>query len=202
MEQAEISKIISELEKTRENNLVIVDYGNVQKWESSLGWQIGMKELANLIKHFAFGKQYLRRFYYGSDYGSVERNQVMIPWSQMVYDRAQMNRFEIITKRVKYIVDSNYATGYVKKCNFDVEMAIDSIDQVDNYQKIILFSGDGDMACLLEFLKRKHGKSSVVFGARDHVGKELIEARGKGILDHLLFVEDFESRLDRKRFRR
>ena len=65
-------------------------------------------------------------------------------WSAMVLNKARMNNFEIITKRVKYIHDLNYKTGYVKKCNFDVEISTDLIKEADNYDTIILFSGDGD----------------------------------------------------------
>ena len=38
-----------------------------------------------------------------------------------------------------------------------------------------------------------------IFGARDHLGKELVDARTKGVIKDILFVEDFEYRLNLKR---
>jgi uncharacterized LabA/DUF88 family protein len=202
MKKEEINKILKDLETTRDRNIVIVDYGNVQKWEKSLGWKIGIKELSNLIKHISFGKKYLRKFYYGSDFGQSDKSQIRTKWSAAILDKAEMNNFEIKTKRVKYIFDKDYKTGFVKKCNFDVEMSVDLIKEVDNYDRIILFSGDGDLAYVLDYLKEKHKKDSIVFGARNRVGKELYDAKFSGVVKEILHAEDFEYRLVMNRFRR
>ena len=202
MKREEIDKILECLNKTKDRNIVIVDFGNVQKWEESLGWKIGIKELANLIKHFAYGKQFLRRFYYGSDYGKSDKSEIISMWSAMVLNKARMNNFEVKTKRVKYIPDPDYKTGYIKKCNFDIEISVDLIKEIDNYDKIILFSGDGDFGYLLEYLKEKYKKDSIVFGARGHIGKELYDAKSKGVVSHILYAEDFDYRLDMSRFRK
>jgi len=202
MKRQEIDKILEELTKTKDRNIVIIDYGNVQKWEESLGWKIGIKESTTLIKHFAYGKKFLRRFYYGADYGKSDKFGVISMWSAMALNKARMNNFEVITKRVKYIPDSNYKTGYVKKCNFDIEIAVDLIKENTQYDKIILFSGDGDFAYLLEYLKEKYNKNSVIFGARGHIGRELYDLKSKGVISYILYAEDFEYRLNMNRFRK
>ncbi len=74
-----------------------------------------MKELKSLIMHFSYGKKYLRRFYYGSDYGPKDNCQNLTDWSSGVMNSARMNNFEIVTKRVKYIKDQNYKDGYEKR---------------------------------------------------------------------------------------
>jgi hypothetical protein len=38
-----------------------------------------------------------------------------------------------------------------------------------------------------------------MFVARDHVGKELVDAQKTGIIKDIIFVEDFEYRLNLKR---
>jgi len=202
MKREEIDKILEGLNKTKDRNIVIIDFGNVQKWEEGLGWKIGIKELANLTKHFAYGKQFLRRFYYGSDYGKSDKSEIISMWSAMVLNKARMNNFEVITKRVKYIHDPDYKTGYLKKCNFDIEISVNLIKETDNYEKIILFSGDGDFGYLLEYLKEKYKKDSIVFGARGHIGKELYDAKSKGVVSHILYAEDFDYRLNMQRFRK
>jgi hypothetical protein len=45
----------------KERTIVIVDWGNVERWETNLRWKVGIHDLAKLVKHFAFGKQHLRR---------------------------------------------------------------------------------------------------------------------------------------------
>jgi uncharacterized LabA/DUF88 family protein len=198
MEQREVKIYLDYFEKNKEKSLVVIDYGNVQKWEKSLRWKIGIKELSNLVKHLSLGKQFLRRFYYGSDFGKNERGVQMSLWSKTIMNKANMNRFEVITKRVKYIIDNNYSTGLVKKCNFDIEMAVDILAEKDNYDKLFLFSGDGDMSYLLDFIYTNFDKDIYIFGARGHVGREIYDNFKKGVIKEIFYVEDFRYRLERQ----
>lgn len=157
--------------------------------------------MSDLIKHFSLGKKYLRRFYYGSDYGEKESSKILTLWSEMILNKAKMNNFEIVAKRVKYIKDANYRDGFVKKCDLDVEMAFDIIKESDNYDNIILFSGDGDLSYALRYMKEISNKKSYIFAARNHLGKELVDCTKEGIVEQIFFAEDFEYRLNRKRFR-
>ena len=58
------------------------------------------------------------------------------------------------------------------KCNFDVEIALDMLDNIDKVSGILLFSGDSDFKEPLERFKLK-GKNNYVFGVRGQVGAEL-----------------------------
>jgi len=200
MNQAEINNLIEKIECTKDKNIVIVDFSNLVYWQDSLRWKIGIKELRLLVKRFA-GKTYLRRFYYGSDCGIKDDCEILTPWSEEVLNKAKMNDFEVITKRVKYIVDRNFRDGYIKKCDLDVEMAVDLIKEQKNYDSIILFSGDGDMAYVLRYLHGEFNKSAYIFTARGHLGKELVQCKEDGVVKDILFVEDFEYRLNMNRFR-
>lgn len=93
-------------------------------------------------------------------------------------------------KRVRF--RSLRQTGYIirhksvstvdgeNKCNFDVEIAVDAIDQAPNYEIFVLASGDGDFIRLVKYL-RGLGKEVHVIGARK-TNKELKrEARGNFI---------------------
>jgi uncharacterized LabA/DUF88 family protein len=83
----------------------------------------------------------------------------------------------------------------------DVEMTVDLIKMKDMYDNIVLFSGDGDPMCALDYLKNDFGKTSYVFGARNHVAGEIIDGVNNGMIARLLFAEDFEYRLNMDRFR-
>lgn len=184
----------------RNRTIVIIDYGNVEKWKNSLRWRVGIKELATLVKNFSQGKEFLRRFYYGSDYGHDNSSTVMIEWSRAILQKATMNRFEVITKRVKYIHDSNNQSGFEKKCDLDVEMTVDLIKEQNSYDTIVLFSGDGDLMYAIRYLKEYCQKSCIVFGARDHIGREVFDAKTAGTVEEIFYAEDFEYRLSKDRF--
>ena len=201
MNQNEIKQILDSFNSKKDRTIAIVDYGNVEKWKNNLKWSVGIKELAQLVKNLSFGKQHLRRFYYGVDYGPNEKSQEIIEWSRAVLEKAEMNRFEVVKKRVKYIHNSNNKFGFDKKCDLDVEITIDLIKERDNYDTIILFSGDGDLMCAIQYLKETYGKSCLVFGARGHVGREVYDAKTSGVVGNILYAEDFEYRLNRDRFR-
>lgn len=201
MTKQDITQTIEDIEKTKERNIVIIDVSNLIHWQDGLKWEIGIKELKNLIKHFTYGKKFLRRFYYGSDYGEKDNCDLLTPWSETVVNKARMNDFELCTKRVKYIKDKNYKNGYVKKCDLDVEMAVNLIKEKENYDKIIIFSGDGDLSYVLKYLKAEYNKISYIFAARNHLGKELVDCENEKTIKKILFVEDFEYRLNRNRFR-
>lgn len=200
MNKEEIKKLLDSFQQKQERTIVIVDFGNVEKWKNSLNWSVGIKELANLVKNFSSGKQFLRRFYYGADYGRNEKSQIMTEWCRAIFEKAKMNRFEIIDKRVKYIHNPNNRYGFDKKCDLDVEITIDLIKERDNYDMIILFSGDGDLMCTIKYLKEAYNKSCIVFGARDHIGREVFDAKADNIISDILYIQDFEYRLNISRF--
>lgn len=195
MSHDDIKSFLEEFSPKRDRTIVIVDYGNVEKWKHSLGWRVGIKELAELVKKFSFGKQPLRRFYYGADYGKNEKSGLLIPWSKAILEKAEMNRFVVIKKRVKYIHDPNNVNGFEKKCDLDVEMIVDLIKERDNYDTIVLFSGDGDLMCGMKYLYEEYKKSCIVFGARDHTGREIFDAQTAGYVTNIFYAEDFEYRL-------
>jgi len=186
----------------RERTVVIVDFGNVEKWKHGLGWRVGIRELAVLVKHFSYGQRFLRRFYYGADYGPSERSTTLTEWSRYMLRTADLNGFQVVEKRVKYIHSIENVHGFEKKCDLDVDMAVDLIRERENYDTIVLFSGDGDLVTALKYLKEKYGKQAIVMSARGHIGREVIDAKRDGIVEEILYADDFEYRLNMDRSRK
>jgi len=60
------------------------------------------------------------------------------------------------------------------KGNLDVELALDAFRLADDYDTLLLFSGDSDFGYLLDLLKHK-GKKVLVVSTRGHISKELLE---------------------------
>lgn len=200
MNQKEIKDYLQTFENRKNRTIAIIDYGNVEKWKNSLKWNVDIKKLSILIKNFSFGSQFLRRFYYGADYGPNDNCIALSEWSRSVFERADMNRLEVVKKRVKYIRSQNNMAGYEKKCDLDVEMAVDLIKERDNYDTIIIFSGDGDLMCAVKYLFENYNKKCIIFGARGHVGREVVDALNTGYVEKILYAEDFEYRLNKSRF--
>ena len=63
---------------------------------------------------------------------------------------------------------------YRRKCDFDVEITIDALNLIDEYDTLLLFSGDGDYAALSKDLIAKGKKVILVFGP-GHKGKEYLD---------------------------
>jgi len=202
MNPEKIKKFLEGYTARRERTIVIVDFGNVEKWKHGLGWRVGIRELAMLVKNFSYGKRFLRRFYYGADYGKSEKSKVLTGWSKYMLRTADLNGFEVVNKRVKYIHSLDNLFGFEKKCDLDVEMAIDLIRERDNYDTIILFSGDGDLVTALRYLKEEYGKHAIVMSARGHIGREVIDAHKEGVIEDILYADDFEYRLSMDRHHR
>lgn len=201
MNQGEIKIFLESFIDKKTRTIVIVDFGNVEKWKHGLGWRVGIRELATLVKHFTYGQRFLRRFYYGADYGPSEKSTILTDWSKYMLRTADLNGFQVVEKRVKYIHTPDNVNGFEKKCDLDVEMAVDLIRERDNYDCIVLFSGDGDLVAALQYLKEGYNKQAIVMSARGHIGREIIDAKTSGVIEEILYADDFEYRLNMDRFR-
>lgn len=82
--------------------------------------------------------------------------------------------YEIRTKPIGRVYD-NTEGRFKHKCNFDVELAIDALDNVDGMEVFILCSGDGDFTKLVKYLKSK-GKKTVVIAPTERLSDTLKKA--------------------------
>lgn len=102
--------------------------------------------------------------------------------------------YVVRTKGLKTIYDSE--TGETtQKANLDVEIVMDMFNTVDNFDKAILLSGDGDFERALELL-RSRGKEICVVSTQNWIAAELRMAVGSHFLD-LQELRDKIERTDR-----
>jgi len=64
-----------------------------------------------------------------------------------------------------------------RKCDFDVEITKDIFNNLDKFETVIFFSGDGDFATLAEDLIINKKKKVIVIFAPGHIGREYDELR-------------------------
>lgn len=82
------------------------------------------------------------------------------------------------TKGVKRI---RVAKGvYEWKGDFDVELSMDVLDNLKEFETAILLSGDSDFAPVVKRMKA-HNKKVIVMSSKNHISRELIQLSDKYI---------------------
>ena len=88
-------------------------------------------------------------------------------------------------KQIRHDTDAGIIV--TEKGNMDVELVIDAVNKVRDYDEAILFSGDSDFLALVNFI-RNHGKKVFVYSTRTNISKELLTG-GDGYSD-ILSIKD------------
>ncbi|MBP7795160.1 MAG: NYN domain-containing protein [Elusimicrobiales bacterium] len=100
--------------------------------------------------------------------------------------------YKVATKLVSSVYD--YTSGtYKRKCNFDVEMTIIALDRLNEYEELVLCSGDGDFTKLLKYIKGKYKKATVI-AHKDRLNFQLKEAANR-----IIFIEDIKKEVENKK---
>lgn len=131
---------------------LFIDGSNLFAAAKSLGFDIDYKLLR---QEFMRRGKLLRAFYYTA----LLENDEYSPIRPLV-DWLRYNGFNMVTKPAKEFTDS---MGRRKvKGNMNIELAVDALELAPHVDHIVLFSGDGDFKPLIEALKRKGVRVSVV----------------------------------------
>lgn len=138
--------------------LVCLDSANVS---------IGLRNQNLFLDYDKFYKQIkshgtkLTAIYFGPKFESPGHNRFLAFLKKTGY--------KLRTKEVKVIKGEEH-----RKANFDVELAIDAVDRCENYDTLVLLSGDSDFAALATYLKGK-GKKVFVLSTRGAISRELVD---------------------------
>ena len=142
---------------------VFIDASNVYHSYKTLGWKIDYVKLKSYLERDTD----LGRIYFYTAYDPE------YPKQRKFLDFLEMTGYFVRKKEVKFIKDRQSERGGFHKGNLDVELTIDAVDQKDQFQSFVLFSGDSDFAALLRYM-RERSKNCVVVSSKDHVSVELL----------------------------
>ena len=87
--------------------------------------------------------------------------------------------YTVRTKILKEYYD-DVSGRYSQKANLDIEIVVDMFNTVDQYDKVILFSGDGDFERAIELLRSKNTHITVV-STEGMIARELRNATDRYI---------------------
>lgn len=119
--------------KNKANNFAFVDSQNVNLSIQALGWKLDFKKFRSYLKDkYGIQKAFLFIGY--------------SPGNEQLYTFLQDAGFICIFKPTLELPD-----GRVKG-NVDAELVLHTMIELDNFDKAVIVSGDGDFYCLVEYL--------------------------------------------------
>jgi uncharacterized LabA/DUF88 family protein len=120
----------------RNKNFAFIDSHNVYLGVKSLGWEVDFKKLRiYLSDKYRVGRAYLFLGY--------------IPQYKALYTSFEEAGYICIFKSVLVT-----RAGEIKG-NCDAELVLQAMIDLDNYEKAIVITGDGDFHCLVDYLYKK-----------------------------------------------
>ena len=141
--------------------LVVIDAANLEKSAQSLRMKVHYTRLKRFFENH--GRLKGIRFYTAA-FGTIHHQNFL--------ESLKRKNYTLITKPVKEIINKNFMEK-VRKANFDVEITMDVMDLMNEFDALILFSGDSDFDCLVQRVRSK-SKRVFIFSTQYHVSRELI----------------------------
>ena len=187
---------------SKETSLIaFLDLTNMFHWQDTLKWKFSIYYIIKQVLEIRTVKEL--RIYYGLNTRELQKSEnfhqhlrktgAIVISKPVKWIRKEITKDLFVKPSTLDLFDTNAHTkldeliaclqqqGIVieePKCNFDVEMALDMLDNMDKVAGILLFSGDSDLKEPLERFKLK-GKHIYIFGVRGQVAKELWQASSK-----------------------
>lgn len=180
-----------------------LDLTNMFHWQNVLGWKFRIEDVMKQLFSYPGIKEI--KVYYGLNerdqknseafHNRIKKTGAILKTKSMKFIPKNINESLFFQRKTRTLFDGNVKKKIGEliyelnkseiiieepKCNFDVEMAMDILDDAEKLTAIMLFSGDSDMVAPLERLKVK-GKNIGIVGVRGRVASELYEITDKYI---------------------
>jgi len=141
---------------------VFIDAANILYSQKTLGWKIDYLKLKEYLKKES---EVISLNYYTGKVGSLDKQLKFI-------QKLQYIGYKVISKELKLIKLTD--NKFLQKGNLDIELALDAFRTKNEYETLLLFSGDSDFSYLLDLLKLE-GKRVIVFSTRKHISIDLLK---------------------------
>ncbi|MBU3918849.1 NYN domain-containing protein [Patescibacteria group bacterium] len=162
------------MEKIKKNNsiYIFIDASNVWNAVKSVRRFIEYKKLKNYFRD-NFNADNVEIFYYDA-YPKVGTRDYDLDGKHKFYTYLKKGLgFTVRKKELKRIsIIGNDGESIIEKGNMDVEITIDALHNMNEYNIAVLFSGDADFLALVNYL-RNCGKKVYIFSSKDNISHEL-----------------------------
>lgn len=167
--------------------------------EKSLGWKIDYRKLLGYLK----GKYGIQKALYfggvelhGFKYDYLENSTVPVEELEKYLSSANIQgadrvRFYLKLKKFGYELFLKPVKLYEqedgtvrKKANCDVEMAFHLMKEQNNFDRVLILSGDGDFLPVLKYM-REIGKDVIVLSRGHRTAKEIRQFAGSNFRDFM-----------------
>lgn len=183
--------------KRQKKLYVFIDASNLWAVQKAKGKMFDLAKLKNYLKtkHAATT---VKIYYYDAYPKPTTRDyDVSGKFRFYVYLEKALG-FVVRKKPLKQIrVETMRGTVVEEKGNMDVEMAIDVVHQVKNYDEAVFFTGDSDFLALMKYIHGR-GKKVYVYSSRNNISSEL-RTGGDGYTDILQITDDIWGEAVRRR---
>ena len=98
--------------------------------------------------------------------------------------------YTVRTKILKEYYDDT-SGRYSQKANLDIEIVVDMFNTVDQYYRVVLFSGDGDFERAIELLRSKNTHITVI-STEGMIAREL-----RNVTDRYIDLNDIRDRIEK-----
>lgn len=163
---------------------VFIDAANLWEVQKTKGRLLDFEKLLDYLKE-RYKATELKVFYYTAYPADGTRD----------YDTSSKHKFYAYLKKSLGVVvrkkelkriaaeNSKFEDGFIEKGNMDVELTIDAVHYVREYDTAILFTGDSDFLALVKFI-RARGKKAFIYSSRNNISSELLTG-GDGYVEML-----------------
>lgn len=180
-------------ETTQENSIyVFIDASNLWEAQKAKGKLFDYKKLKNFIKE-KFNGSSIEVFYYSAYPANGTRDYSLDGLHRFFTLLEKGSKFTVRKKELKRIsVITSEGESIKEKSNMDVEITIDALNHIKEYNIAVLFTGDSDFLALVTDLRKKH-KKVYIFSSKNNISKEL-RTGGDGYCDVLTIEDDIWRR--------
>lgn len=165
---------------TKGNVAVFIDAANLELSAKDRGWKVDYRKLYKWLKA-ADKLKYIGFFTVRFDNKSHDAFLTIL----------KKIGYKLVTKPLK-VIRNKSKTGHTRKANFDVEIAVEAMKQIDSFDTMLLFSGDSDFDYLIKELKRQD-KKVIVISTKYHISRELIKRA-----DHYIDLRKIKKLIERR----
>lgn len=171
---------------------VFIDASNLWQAQKAKGYFFDYAKLICYIKE-KFSGDKIKVFYYTAFPGDGTRSYSLDGKFKFFTFLGKGLGFVVRKKKLKQIrVIDDIGEHIEEKGNMDVEMTIDAIHFMDDYEVAVFFTGDSDFLALVGYL-RMAKKRVYIFSTKNNASEEL-KTGGDGYTDVLKVQEDIWGR--------